>query len=559
MTDSGTAATGKTNSTSTATPSTPPNTPQHAALAGAVRAVSGMTLLSRLGGLIRDVMLIHVFGATAIGSAFLAGFTVPNTFRRLFGEGALSAAFLPDYAATDKSDPAAAQRFASLTVALMLLITGAITVVAELALLLALWLSPPNPERELMLTLVMLMFPFMPFICATAILGGMLQVHGKFAAASSGPLILNGFIIATGAWHLLHDTTGGRGTAYALGIATVLSGLTQALWFAWLLKPHVKWTRAFQDAAPRVRAMFKRMVPVLLGLGTLQINTLMDTLIASASIWLGPTVLGQPYPLNDGSTVLLTAASRLYQFPLGVFGIAVATAVFPMLARFANEPDRFASTLRRAVRLSLFIGLPASVGLVLVRDQAMGVLFRFGGRGMTAEEVGHAALVLAGFAPGIWAYSLNHVFTRTFYARGDTMTPMKIAVATVGLNFLLNITLIWWLREAGLAWSTSIAATVQCVVLAVVCRAKFNVSVIERAAVLGVLRLILITTLMGTSVWAALRFMPGGTGWKHDATNLAVACTLGASVYIALAVLTKAPEIRWIMERRTQPTANTPR
>lgn len=550
MTTSGASGTGETNATSAANASTP----NHGALAGAVRTVSGMTLLSRLGGLIRDVMLIHVFGATAIGSAFLAGFTVPNTFRRLFGEGALSAAFLPEYAATDRSDPAAARRFASLTVALMLLFTTAITVVAELGLLIALWLSPPNPERELMLTLVMLMFPFMPFICATAILGGMLQVHGKFAAASSGPLILNGFIIATGAWHLLHNTTGGKGTAYTLGLATVLSGVTQSLWFAWVLRPHVKWTRAWEDARPRVRVMFKRMVPVLLGLGTLQINTLMDTVIASASIWLGPAVLGRPYPLNDGSTVLLNAAQRLYQFPLGVFGIAVATAVFPMLSRFANEPDRFASTLRRAVRLSLFIGLPASVGLVLVRDQAMGVLFRFGGRGMTAEDVGRAALVLAGFAPGIWAYSLNHVFTRTFYARGDTMTPMKIAVTMVGLNFLLNITLIWWLREAGLAWSTSIAAMVQCVVLAIVCRAKFGVSVIERSAVQGVLRLVLVTAAMGIAAWLALRSMPAGTGWKHDAIGLSVACTLGAAVYAGLAILTKAPEIRWIMERR----GNTP-
>lgn len=531
-----------------------PGTAQHGALAGAVRTVSGMTLLSRLGGLVRDVMLIHVFGATAIGSAFLAGFVVPNTFRRLFGEGALSAAFLPEYAATDKADPAAAQRFASLTVALMLVITAAITVLAEIGLLIALWLSPPNPERELMFTLVMLMFPFMPFICATAILGGMLQVHGRFAAASSGPLILNGFIIATGAWHLMHGTTGGRGTAYALGLATVLSGVTQALWFAWVLRAYVRWTRVWDDARPRVRAMFKRMVPVLLGLGTLQINTLMDTVIASASIWLGPTVLGRAYPLNDGSTVLLNAAQRLYQFPLGVFGIAVATAVFPMLSRFANEPERFASTLRRAVRLSLFIGLPASVGLVLVRDQAMGVLFRFGGRGMTAEDVGRAALVLAGFAPGIWAYSLNHVFTRTFYARGDTMTPMKIAVAMVGLNFVLNITLIWWLREAGLAWSTSIAAMVQCGVLAIVCRAKFGVSVIERSAVIGVLRLVLVTAAMGLGVWMTLKMLPVGTGWKHDAIGLCVASVLGAGAYAGLAFVTKAPEIRWILERR----GNTP-
>lgn len=521
----------------------------HRALAGAVRAVSGVTLLSRLGGLVRDVLVVLVFGDTAVGSAFWAGFAIPNMFRRLFGEGALSAAFIPEYAGTDKADPAAAQRFASLTVAALAAVTSILTAVIELGLLAALWLLPADADRELSIRLIMVMFPFMPFICVTAILGGMLQVHGRFGPAASGPLVLNGFMIAVSLWHLLTGSVGENATAYTLGVATTLSGLTQAVWFVILLRPHVRWTRAWDEARPRAKRMLARMIPVLIGTGSMQLGSLMDTLVAMWPTWVGATLLGFVYPLDEGSNSILAAAQRLYQFPLGVFGIAVATAVFPTLSRQADDAGQFGETLRRGLRLSLFIGLPASVGLLLVRHDVMPVLFHFGNRGFSADGLLRAAAVLAGYAPAIWAYSLNQLFTRAFYAKGDMATPMRVGIATVVLNALLTWALIWPLREAGMGWSTSFAATAQCLTLAWLAHRRLGITLLDRPALEGIARLVLLAALMGAAVWAVQTILPAAASWRQHALRLASACASGALVYPVLSLLLRAPELRWILHR----------
>jgi putative peptidoglycan lipid II flippase len=204
------------------------------------------------------------------------------------------------------------------------------------------------------------------------------------------------------------------------------------------------WTRDFAAAAPAGRTVLQRFGPVALGLGTLQLNTFLDTLIAMWPTWVGPTILGAAYPLDEASNVILSLTARLYQFPLGVFGIAIASAAFPLLARHADNPPLFIETLRRGIRLSLFVGLPASAGLVLVRSDITSVLFGHGSKGFSVEGLERSAAVLLGFAPAVWAYSLNHVLTRGFYARGDTRTPMRVSIAVMLLNLGLNVSLIWW-------------------------------------------------------------------------------------------------------------------
>jgi len=530
-------------------PITADHAKHHGGLAGAVRTVSGITFLSRLGGLFREVLMARVFGDTALGSAFAAAFAIPNMFRRLFGEGALSAAFLPEYTGAEKADPAHAQRFASLTVGSLAIFTCLLTAVIEIALLLTLWLVPHSPDRDLSLRLIMVMLPFMPFICIAAILGGMLQVHGRFGPPASGPLVLNGFIIGVGLWHVWQGTIGDRSTAYALGIATTLSGVSQAAWFMFLLRRHVRWTRAFGDARDRARRMVRRMVPVLVGLGTLQVNSLVDQLVAMWPIWIGPMFLGFHYPLDPASGIILSAGQRLYQFPLGVFGIAVATAVFPVLSRQADEPEHFAVTLRRGVRLSLFIGLPASVGVLLVRHDAMSVFYSFDSRGFSAGGIARGAAVLLGYAPAIWAYSLNQLFSRAFYARGDTVTPMKVALGMVALNLALNWTLIWWLGEAGLAWSTSISATVQCLLLGWLCRSRLGAATLDSETAAGIARVALAAAVMGAAVWTTLHFLGPAQHWKGHALRLGAACGVGLISYPLLSVALRVTELRWLLHR----------
>ncbi len=521
-------------------------------LGGAVRTLSGITLLSRFGGLARDLLLVRVFdGASAVGSAFLAAFAVPNMFRRLFGEGALSAAFIPEYTRAAKSDPAGAARLASLTVLALLLVTSAITLLAEGVLLAVLRLAPGGPDRVLSLQLLMLMLPFMPLVCAAAILGGMLQVHGRFGPSASGPLVLNAFIIGAGLYALATGQTGGAGTAYLIGGMTVASGVTQCLWFLWLLRPHVRWTRAVAGAGDAARRMLRRFGPVLIGMGTLQINAFLDTLLAAWPLWVGPVAFGFAYPMDEKSASILAFTQRLYQFPLGVFGIAVATAVFPMLARHHDEPEAFARILRRGLRLSFFIGLPAAVGLALVRHDLVTTLFS-GRNGFTGPDLSRAAAVLLGFAPGVWAYALNHVFTRAFYARGDTRTPMLVALAMVALNLVLNLSLIWPLREAGLAWATTISATVQCAILALLSRRLLTERLVDREMLRSAGGAILAAAVMTAGVLLIQALLPVRTGWTRHAGALLAACIMGVSLYAAVAHRLGSRELRWLLNPRDE-------
>jgi len=521
-------------------------------LAGAVRVVSGVTLLSRFGGLAREVLVARMFGDTALGSAFALGFQVPNLFRRLFGEGALSAAFIPRYTQLHKHDPERSHRFASLMAVMLLLITTGITALLELALLGTLFVAPADAERALALKLIMVMLPYMPLVCAAAILGGMLQVHGKFAASASGPILLNGMIVAAGLWSLLTGRLAGEAMAYALGIVTVLSGVTQCLWFARLLRPHVRWTRVFTDTRDAARSTARAFVPAAIGLGTLQINTAMDSLLATWPLLIGPTMLGFACPMDERSNVLLNGAQRLYQFPLGVFGIAVATAVFPTLARHADEPAHFVQTLRRGIRLSLFIGLPASLGLFLVRAEAVAVPYSGGSSGYSPEGVARCAAALGAFSLAVWAYSLNHVFTRAFYAKGDTRTPMRLAIAMVALNFTLNCGLIWPLREAGLAWSTTICAGVQCLALGVLARrfASAAEPILDHATRIALVRTLLATLVMSTGVYAARHILPAMPTWRGQALTLATLAGTGAVLFLLAARVLRCHELGWLLRRR---------
>jgi putative peptidoglycan lipid II flippase len=528
----------------------------HQALGRAVQAVFSVTLLSRIGGLARDVIVGRLFGDTALGSAFAAAFAIPNTFRRLFGEGALSAAFIPLYTkAARDGDPQRADQFASLTLTWLGLITGLLTVLIEAVLLLVLWRVAGDPDRDLSIRLIMVMLPFMPLICLTALLAGMLQVHGRFAASASGPLLLNGFMIVLGGYFLLTNQLAGPGVAYALGAATVASGLTQTVWFAFLLRRHARFTTDTAPARAEGRLLLRRFFPVLLGLGTIQISALIDTLIAMWPIWVGPTVLGHAYPLDERSNIILAAMQRLYQFPLGVFGIAVATAAFPLLSRHAAEGEagsqRFLETLRRGLRLSLFIGLPASVGLIVVRHDIAATLYGGGGAsGFSAEGLARSAAVLMGYAPAIWAYSLNHVLTRAFYARGDTATPTRISIAMVLLGLLLSLLLIWPLREAGMAWSTSIIATAQCSLLAWLLARRMGVRLIDRELLVAGARIGAAVMVMTVACVVLAALLPEATRWRDHALRLTLLTGTGAASYGLAAFVLRAPEWRWLITRR---------
>ncbi len=524
-------------------------------LGRAVRTVSGITLGSRVLGLVRDLATVRIFGDTAVGSAFAAALAIPNMFRRLFGEGALSAAFLPDYTRLRESDPTQAGAFARTTVALLALATGALTILIELGLLALLVLAPGDEDRTLSVRMIMVTLPFMPLICIAAILGGMLQAHGRFAPWAAAPIILNLCIIAASVPFWFVEGASARTWGYIIGASAVLAGVLQVVWSARCLRGRVDWGRGTAQTRARVRSMLVRMVPALIGLGTLQLNSFIDTLIAMWPLWVGPQIAGVAYPLDEASNSVLYYAQRLYQFPLGVFGIAVATAIFPELSRGASDPGRFLGALRRGVRLSLFIALPASVGLALVRTDLVTTLFSGAGNAFSDDGLSRAAWVVLGYSVGVWAYSLNQLWTRAFYAKGDTITPMRIALAMVALNLALNLALIWPLGEAGLAWATSISAIVQCAVLARAARTRLGLGqILDQPARRSVARSLGLSLVMGGLVGALVWLWPERASWASGALALLAATALGGGVYALLARASRSEELAWMLHPGRGPT-----
>ncbi len=526
-------------------------------LAAAVRTVSGLTLVSRFAGLGRDLILARLFGDSSIGSAFMAAWAIPNLFRRLFGEGALAAAFIPEYAqlragaVEGGENSAAADQFASLTISVLALVTGVLLVLGEVVLLLLLvfW-GEGDADRDLSFRLIMVMLPFMPLVCVAAILGGVLQTHGRFGPTAAAPIILNVLVIAVALPFLFTEAPDRVGAAYWIGAAAVVAGVLQVAWALFALRHVVRWRRGFGLATAPMRRLLGRFLPVVIGMGTIQVNAFLDTVIAMWPVWVGPTILGVGYPLDTSSNAILAFTQRLYQFPLGVFGIAVATAIFPLLARHSREPAQFLATLRRGLRLSFFIGVPASVGLVLVRSDLTTVMYGGGGSAFSDEGTARAAAVLLGYAPAVWAYSLNHVATRAFYAAGDTRTPMRIALWMVAVNLACNALFIWKLGEAGLAWSTSISAVLQLVLLTRASRRLTHQPALDRATLNAMILTLGSTLVMAVSVFLAGEFVSLPRTWLGSLGRLGVAVGVGGGVFVLTAVVSGQRELRWLTRRR---------
>ncbi len=526
--------------------------PLRTGFAGYVRIIAALTFISRLAGLVRESIAFKAFGTAPVWSAFNVAFVIPNTFRRLFGEGALTAAFIPEYTALLKADKAAADRLASLTMGVLIAGAGLLVVLGEVALWLVLdAMGPEAPGRDAVV-FTMVMLPYMPLVCATAVLGGILQTNGRFVAPGAAPILFNGCMIAANLWAWRAGVPLRTG-AMAVSISVTLSGVVQLLWCLWGLRGVVQWTRAVSRVKDSFARMMKRFVPVTIAMGSLQLGIIADQIIAGYPVTFGPTLpWGAAYPVSAGGNAVLSYASRLYQFPLGVFGIAVATAVFPALARAWGNKPGFTETMRHGVRLSLFIGVPATVGLIVVGRNLCAVVFS--SEAGKAGEVVRVAQVLMGYSMAVWAYSLTHVFTRAFYASGDTKLPMKVSLGTIGANVVLNLVLIWPLAEAGLAWATAITATAQCLLLGRLASRRLGPDegrLFNAETMRGVSMILLGSVMMGAVLIGAQLVWPlaDDARWLDRALALARDTMIGVGVFSAFAVLTKREELKWLLER----------
>ncbi len=543
------------------------------------RTFTILTLLSRVTGLARDATLSRAFGVGAVMDAFTFGFMVPNLFRRLFGEGALSASFLPIYARLEHTDPAKARRFASLTLLVMAVFLNLVVIGLELVLL---WMHAQTPEQEFVIgtpiaiggfavapvgirlgqlgiELLMVMLPYMPLVCMVAVLGSVLQTHDRFGPTAASPVILNLVIVGAciGFLPIFHGyglASQGR-HAMIVGASVVVAGVLQLLWSVYAARGFGLSLRGLSlrpgvgDAWGPFKEMLQQAVPMMLGLGILQVNNFIDGLIASWPTVMGPTIFGFRFPLEEGAMAALGNAQRLYEFPLGVFGIAVASAIFPVLSRQAKDEEAFVATLRRGLRLVIYIGLPASVALMLVARPAVASILQ-GGR-FTPDDTARVAFVLLGYAPAIWSYSMVNVLTRAFYARGESGTPTKVSVAMVFLNFAGNVTLIFTpLREAGLAWSTASCSVIQCGILLWLLRRRLG-RIIDSEVVRSWLATGVATLAMAAVVSAiGLLFPTLPPTWGVAVRELGLQTIAGGVAIVLVTIVLRRPELRWALGRR---------
>jgi putative peptidoglycan lipid II flippase len=518
------------------------------------RTFTALTVVSRVTGLVRDAVLARAFGAGALLDAFNLAFMAPNLFRRLFGEGALTASFLPVYARLDRDDPQAARAFAGVMMAVLGIALSALTIAGEVILLL---LPHHNPEAAFGIRLLMLMLPYMPLVCLVAFVGAVLQTHGRFGPSAASPIILN--LCITGAAFLgspwrerlgLGAPLPGREAIEQVAWSVLAAGVLQLAWNLWALRHHrVRLHLGVRGNAAHLRETVAKALPMVLGLGIFQVNTAIDGLVAGWRSSVGPTIMGVPFPLPEGSLTHLTNAQRLYEFPLGVFGVAIATAIFPALARESAEPARFLDTLRRGLRLSFFVGFPASVGLVLVREPLVAAVFQ-GGK-YTHDDVRDVAFVLAMYAPAVWAYSMQQVATRAFYALGDTRTPVRVSVWMVFLNLALNLTLIWTpLRVGGLALSTAVCAVIQLAVMARLMHRRMGDAagpVVDRETRRSLARTVAASAAMAAVTGLASIAFAGEESWLWSVGALLALSGIGAVSFVAAARVLKMPELGWAL------------
>ncbi|BCX87749.1 putative peptidoglycan lipid II flippase [Methylomarinovum tepidoasis] len=411
--------------------------------------VGGMTLISRVLGFVRDVVIAYLFGANAATDAFFVAFKIPNFLRRLFAEGAFSQAFVPVMAEyKEQRGRVELKRFLDRTAGSLALVLMAVTVLGVIGAPWVILVFAPGFARSgevyaLAVQMLRITFPYLFFIASTAMAGAILNTFNRFAVPAFTPVLLNLCLIASAWWlapQLPQPVTALAWGVFAAGSLQLLFQFP-ALWRLKLL-PRLRW--GFHD--PGVRKILKLMLPALFGVSVTQINLLIDTLLASF--------------LPHGSISWLYYSDRLVEFPLGVFGIALATVILPNLSKdwAAGRREDFSRAIDWALRWVVLIGLPAAVGLAVLARPILATLFQY--RSFTAHDVHMASLSLTAYAVGLIGFILVKILVPGFTARQDTRTPVRFGVAAMVVNIVLNLGLIGWLAHAGLALATSLAACV---------------------------------------------------------------------------------------------------
>jgi putative peptidoglycan lipid II flippase len=513
------------------------------ALLGSIATVGFYTMASRVLGFARDILVAALLGAGPVADAFFVAFKLPNFFRRLFAEGAFNAAFVPLFTRQlAEHGAASAQRFAEEVLSVLIVVLLLFITLLQIAMPWAMYGFAPgfaaDPEKfDLAVELTRITFPYLLFISLVSQLGGILNSLGKFAAAAATPILLNVALI--GALLGLTPFVETPGHALAWGLSG--AGVAQFLWLIAACRRAGMTLRLPRPTlGPRVRRLLVLILPGAIGAGVVQINLLIGVVIASL--------------LPTGSVSYLYYADRINQLPLGVIGVAVGTALLPLMSRQLRQHDDAAAmeSLNRALEIALFLTIPAALALVVIPGPIISVLFERGAFTAVASSATSDALVA--YSVGLPAYVLVKVLAPGFFAREDTVTPVKIAAISVAVNIALSLVLMGPLLHVGVALATAISAWVNAILLGWALARRGHLALDARLRARAP-RIVLASIGMAVILYGALYGLDGMLGGGNAARIAALALLVGAGLvgYGALCLITgaaKRAELRGLMRRR---------
>jgi len=502
--------------------------------------VSFFTMLSRIMGLIRDVVLARVIGAEAFADVFFVAFKIPNFFRRLFAEGAFAQAFVPvlgEY--RERGSRAAVRELVSRVIGTLgfslLLITLAVVVMAPFfaALFAPSWYQEQPDKFTALGSMLRITFPYLMFISLTGVAGGILNSYDRFAVPAFTPLLLNTTLIAAA----LFAAPAFDQPTLALAWGVFFAGVVQLTFqLPFLQRMHMLPMPVVDWHHPGVRKILGLMAPAIFGVSVSQINLLLDTVLATF--------------LPTGSVSWLYYSDRLAELPLGVFGVAIATVILPNLSRHhaAESTAAYSQTLEWAIKMVLLVAIPAAAALILLAQPILVALF-FYGDVMTARDMQMATFSLQAYSLGVVAFMLIKVLAPGFFARQDMRTPVRIGIVAMASNMLLNLVflvplhLYWQIGHVGLALATSVSAYLNAALLFHQLRRRQIYRTSGQWSVFG-LRLLAALAAMLAVVW----LLADGLGaldasvwqrfvWWQRGLRLAGVCAGGAAIYAAVLFL----------------------
>lgn len=496
----------------------------------AATTVGGWTAISRILGMLREMLMSHYMGASMVSDAFVVAFKFPNFFRRFFAEGALNAAFVPQFAGKlSEEGTVSAKKMATDVFSIMAWFLFGFVLLIELLTPYVIPVIAPGfsgtPERvELAITFTRITFPYILCISLTALLAGMLNSVDRFWAASAAPILLNiAMIFALLMIPYTHISSG-----ILLSISVFVAGILQLGWLYWsCMRQGLALPLRLPRITDDVRHVMRQMLPGMVGAGVMQINLLIDLQLASF--------------LPIGSMTYLYYADRLYQLPMSIFGVAIGTALLPSLSKLwrAQDTDQALTLQNKALTFALFMNMPAAVGLIVLSQPLIALLF---GHGKFSDaDVLQTAPALAAFASGLPAYVASKVFTTTFFASNDTKTPVKVGGFAIAGNLILNLCLMPYFLHVGLALSTSITAYGHVVALGILLH-KRGLFYLTKDLIHFCIKITGLSIIMGIVIYylpalVSYLYIPTFLRRYRDITFVLGGCTIGVFFYMASSYL----------------------